>query len=346
LKECAVIPLYALALAASLLVSPAYADAFRIDEVPSVGAVAPSALKPGVIAFSDHRTDELADSATGLIPFEDWARARPIQKQFLSLYPGYAEPTLDVTVNGLTKRYTEKLHMYVAEARFLVEKPPGAIDLSRYTRLDFLAGIDPAIKHRPLGPDELAPYKDPGEAYNRHPNRKWCEDPRSVCIDSRYQLEGRLPVGIKLANKLEDSGKTIDDFIEFQSELRAIPPQEIDQEGLKRLTGLDTPVVGALEQNLFHVNQMMQFGKFLAVLQADPANAGRTVVTAYVALGIETDVLERKKEFERVPVLRNLVPAQVLMGNSSFNTGSSISAGLPSYSRNRLKAVAEILQRG
>jgi hypothetical protein len=33
------------------------------------------------------------------------------------------------------------------------------------------------------------------------------------------------------------------------------------------------------------------------------------------------------------------------MGNSSFNTGSSISAGLPSYSRNRLKSVAEILQR-
>jgi hypothetical protein len=81
------------------------------------------------------------------------------------------------------------------------------------------------------------------------------------------------------------------------------------------------------------------------VLQSDPTNAARTVVTAFVALAIETDVLEKKKEFERVPVLRNLVPAQVLMGNSSFNTGTSISAGLPSYSRNRLKAVAESLQR-
>jgi len=346
LKELAVNPLCVLALAASLLVLPARADEFRIEEVPSVVAVNPAALKPVTVAFSDHRTDELADSATGLMPFADWARARPVQKQFLSLYPGYVEPTINVVVNGLTKRHTEKLHMYVAEARFLVAKAPGAIDLSRYTRLDFLAGIDPAIKHRTLGPDELVPYNDPEEAYNRHPSRRWCEDPRTLCIASRYQLEGRLPVGIRLANKLEEGGgKAIADFIEFQSELRALPPQELDEAGLKRLTGLDAPVTGALEQNLFHVNQMMQFGKFLAVLQPDPTNAARTVVTAFVALAIETDVLEKKKEFERVPVLRNLVPAQVLMGNSSFNTGTSISAGLPSYSRNRLKAVAESLQR-
>jgi hypothetical protein len=42
-------------------------------------------------------------------------------------------------------------------------------------------------------------------------------------------------------------------------------------------------------------------------------------------------------------VLKNLVPLQVLMGNSSFNTGSSISAGLPVYVKNRIKALAGIL---
>jgi hypothetical protein len=269
-----------------------------------------------------------------------------VQKQFLSLTPAYAEPTITVVVHGIPKRHTEKLHMYVAEARFLVAKAPASIDLSRYARLEFLADIDPAIKHRALSPDEVAPHKDPDYAHNRHPNRRWCEGERSLCIASRYQLEGRLPVGIRLANKLEESAKTIADYIEFQSELRTLAPQELDQAGLKRLTGLDSPVSGAVEQNLFHVNQMMQFGKFLAVLQADPADPGRTVVTAFVALAIETDVLEKKKEYERVPVLRNLVPAQVLMGNSSFNTGTSISAGLPVYSRNRLKAVAEIMQGG
>jgi hypothetical protein len=46
-----------------------------------------------------------------------------------------------------------------------------------------------------------------------------------------------------------------------------------------------------------------------------------------------------------VPVLRNLVPAQVLSGRSSFNTGNSISAGLPVYARNQVKAMAAILDK-
>jgi hypothetical protein len=55
-------------------------------------------------------------------------------------------------------------------------------------------------------------------------------------------------------------------------------------------------------------------------------------------------LFEKKKEYEHVPVLRNLVPAQVLAGNSSFNTGSSISSGLPNYARNRIKGIAEVLE--
>jgi hypothetical protein len=55
--------------------------------------------------------------------------------------------------------------------------------------------------------------------------------------------------------------------------------------------------------------------------------------------------LAKKKEFVKVPVLRNLVPAQVLAGKSSFNSGSSISAGLPVYARNEVKAIAAILER-
>ena len=162
---------------------------------------------------------------------------------------------------------------------------------------------------------------------------------------SRYQLEGKLPIGIRLANKIEESSKKIADYLEFQSELRVLSADEIDREHLAQLTGLATPVSGAIEQNVYYVNQVMQFGKLLAVFQAQPDDPARTVVTAFMALGIETDVLDRKREFERVPVLRNLVPAQVLMGKSSFNTGNSLSAGLPAYVRNRIQALAEFLER-
>jgi hypothetical protein len=83
----------------------------------------------------------------------------------------------------------------------------------------------------------------------------------------------------------------------------------------------------------------------VAVFQQHPADAGKTVATAFMALAVKSDVLDRKKEYESVPVLRNLVPAQVLVGNSSFNTGSSISGGLPVYVRNRIKAIAAIIER-
>jgi hypothetical protein len=322
----------------------AVAAEFRVEDVPALSQRPVDRLKPGAIVLSDHGSDELADGTVGLIPFEEWARERPVQKQLLSLYSAYAEPTVNVVVNGLTKRHKEKLHVYVVEARFVLEKAPGSIDLGRYTSLDFLQTIDPAIKHRRITAEEAVPNRDPEFAYNKRPGRPWCEDPRSLCIQSRYQLEGKLPIGIRLANKIQDSGKTIDDFLEFQSELKPLTPEEAARAELTRLTGVDTPVVGALEQSLFHVNQVIQSGKLLVVLQEHPTNPGHTVATVFMTLAIESDVLDRKKEYERVPVLRNMVPAQVLMGNSSFNTGDSISAGLPSYTRNRIKALATLLQ--
>jgi hypothetical protein len=56
-------------------------------------------------------------------------------------------------------------------------------------------------------------------------------------------------------------------------------------------------------------------------------------------------VLNKQREYSRTPMLRNLVPAQLLMGNSSFNSGDSLSAGLPKYARSRIKAIAELMER-
>jgi hypothetical protein len=326
------------------LAPPVRAADFRLEEVPSAVAVPVVRLKPGVVVFSDHHGDELADGAFGLIKFEDWTRERPVQKRILSLFPGYAEPAITVTVNGLSKRYVEKLHVYLAEARFVLRKPPGSLDLSRYANLAFLEKVDPAIKHRTIAPGQAIPNSDPDYAYNRPPDRAWCAGAGSLCIESRYQLEGKLPTGIRLANKIEDSAKKIADYLQFQSELRVLSPQDAAQAGLAELTGLSSPFVGTIEQSLFHVNQIIQSGKLLAILQEDPTDAGRTVATVFLMLAVETDVLSKKKEFEAVPVLRNLVPAQVLMGNSSFNTGQSLSAGLPAYARNHIKAIASILE--
>jgi hypothetical protein len=237
--------------------------------------------------------------------------------------------------------------MYVAEARFMISRPPSSLNLAQLATLPFAERIDPAIKHQLAKADDQARPRDAEVVHNQNPQRKWCEDREVViCLRSTYKLEGRLPAGIQLANKLREGSRRVSDTLEFDSELTVLSPAEVGERGLTKLTALDTAPAGALEQSIFYVNQVMEFGKLLAVFQAHPSDAGKTVVTVFTALAIESHVLDKQKQFAKVPVLRNLVPAQVLLGKSSFNSGKSLSAGLPIYARNQIRAIAGILEAG
>jgi hypothetical protein len=333
-------------LAAAMCTLPAHswAEEFQMKEVPSLPPLTAGALAPRTILFTDHRKDELVDPTTGLIHFSDWERSRLLQKQLLSLFPSFEEPLVS-GAEGAAKPRKRRLHVYVAEARFALAKPAASINLSKMITLAMIEQLDPSIQHRLISAADVIPNKDLNSP-NHNPKRQWCEGGATlICIQSRYQLEGRLPTGIMLVNKIRENHKRIADFMEFQSELRLVPDGEIDQAALAKATGVDAPVAGVVEQNIFYVNQIMQFGKFVAVLQPDPADAKKSIATAFVALAVDSELFEKKKELESVPILRNLVPAQVLAGNSSFNTGNSISAGLPKYSRNRIKAVAALLEK-
>lgn len=323
--------------AAALSAAPAAAQEFRLQEVPQLASVAVADLEPRTVVFADYVKDKLADPSTGLIPFEDWARERPLQRRFLSLFPEFAEP-----------RFKEggkrDLSIYVAEARFRVGK--ATVDLARYATLAFVERLDPAVKHRAITPAQAAPNTMPELAHSMPPGRRWCEDEKAICIHSRYRFEGRIPTGILLVNKLRDeSKKPIPDFIEFQSEIRLISPQQPEVVDIRLLTGIDGTVTGVLEQSSFWANQVIQFGRLVAVVQQHPADAGASIATVYLVLAVRNDILNKQKEYGNAPVLRNMVPAQLLMGNSSFNTGNSISAGLPKYARGRIKAMAEIIEK-
>jgi hypothetical protein len=331
--------------------SAASAQDFHIQDVSSARNTDVAQLPPATIAFSDQSGAGIADagaaaSAKELIRFDDWAIKDPVQKKFLSLYPGYAEPVVRklASSDGSPATVTEKLYMYVAQARFVLDRAPDQIDLSRYVTLAFLERIDPAIKHTQIPAVDPAPFNAEAREGNDNPERTWCTGhTTSICLRSSYKLEGKIPIGILLVNKIRDS-KKISDHIDFESEFSALAPADVDQAGLAQLTALDAPVTGVLEQNLFYVNEMMKFGKFYAVFQNDPADPGKTVVTAFMALAIKASVLDERRGYENTPVLRNLVPAQVLMGQSSFNSGKSISAGLPKYARNEISTIAGILQ--
>jgi hypothetical protein len=328
--------------------SAANAQDFHIEDAGSPQSWDLAQLKPGTIAFSDAAAGSAAGGATNLISFANWTQSRPVQKKFLSLFPGYIEPTVtkSSSAGAAAGPVVEKLTIYVAQARFVLDRPPGTLDLARYATLPFLEKIDPAIKHKLIAAADVNPLIDTQGTGNANPDRKWCAGRTTlICIVSSHKLEGKIPLGIMLVNKLRDSAKKVSDHIDFESEMSALSSADADQAGLKELTALDTPVAGVLEQNIFYVNQIMKFGKLLAVFQGHPADSNKTVVTAYMVLAIPESVLDKKKDFEKVPVLRNLVPALVLMGQSSFNSGDSISAGLPKYARNEIRTIAGLLAR-
>jgi hypothetical protein len=324
-----------------------FAQEFELVETPSVTQAPIAQLKPRSIIFSDRPGADLVDQAVGFVRYEDWAKARPVQRQFLSLYPGYEEPNTEIIVDGVRRRYRERLHMYVAEARFIIGRPLAPVDLAQLATLAFAERVDPAIKHQLATAADKPRPRDARVTYNQHPQRTWCEGREVlICLRSSYRLEGRLPVGIQLANKLREGSRRISDTLEFDSELTVLSAAEVGELGLGKLTQLETQPVGALEQSIFYVNQVMQFGKLLAVFQAHPDDAGKTVVSIFTALAIESSLLGKQKQFANVPILRNLVPAQVLLGKSSFNSGNSLSAGLPVYARNQTRTIAQILEGG
>lgn len=311
--------------------TPAHALDFRLEQVPSLASVPVDKLKPRTIIFSEQRADSATDAASELVPFEDWVRKQPLQHRFLSLFPEFKEPA------GV------KLSMYVAEARFGMSKHAKAFDLSRYASIAFLEKLDPAIKHRIIAAADAAPNKGKSAASN--PGRGWCED-AAGCFESRYKFEGRIPAGIMLVNKLRDeTKKPIPDFIEFQSEIRLRLPDDPAVAELATLTGIATPVSGAFEQSIFWVNQVIHSGKILAVIQEHPSEPKASIATVYLALAIRSDMLTKQRDFLKAPILRNLVPAQLLLGRSSFNNGDSISAGLPQFARSRIKAIAAMIEQ-
>src|SRR6516225_12179173 len=222
------------ALAAASAQSPP--PEFQLEEITTPTGFSVERLKPKTIAFTDRPSDELIDPDAGLIRFEDWAQARPVEKQFLTPFPSYSEPTVEATVDGVRKRFKEKLHMYVGEARFTLARAPGSLDLASLVSLPFIERIDPAIKHKLITPAEAVSAKDPRAVHNQHPLRRWCEvRPITICIRSRYQFEGKLPIGIQIANKLRDAPKKIADYLEFESELTLRPPAEVSDMGFAGL---------------------------------------------------------------------------------------------------------------
>ena len=226
-------------------IAAAEAQSFRIEEATSPQSFDVAQIKPETIAFNDKvdigAKDFSARDGAVLMPFEEWARTRPAEKKFLALFANYSEPTvIRHEASGDTGPVVQKLSMYVARARFILDRAPASIELAHDVTPAFLERIDPAIKHKTIAAADLPPLKDTQGTGNENPDRPWCTGRATlICIQSSYTMEGRIPLGIMLVNKLRDSAKKASDRIDFDSELSMLAPADLDQAGLEELTGLD-----------------------------------------------------------------------------------------------------------
>jgi len=215
----------------------------------------------------------------------------------------------------------------------------------RFTRREFVAGVAAQVTLVGSGKKALAEVTASQLAIDTHSHV--FHRGLKLASGRRYAPDYDAPLSLYL-QQLDQNGTTNGVLVQpsFLGTDNSYLVECVKQTNgrLRGIAVVDAPISGVLEQNIFYVNQIMKFGKFFAVFQVHPSDADKTVVTAFMTLAIKARVLDEKREFEKVPVLRNLVPAQVLMGQSSFNSGESISAGLPKYARNEIKTVASLLQ--
>ena len=107
-------------------VAGAGAQEFQIVKVASVTGSTVDSLKPKTIVFNDHRVDETSDKGA-FIKYEEWARTKPLERRFLSLFPKFSEGMIHRIVDGSKKEMKDELQMYVTEAR-IQAVPAGCID--------------------------------------------------------------------------------------------------------------------------------------------------------------------------------------------------------------------------
>ena len=151
--------LLAFAASTALASVQASAEDFQIVKVSSVATSTVNELKPKTIFFNDGRADDTTDKGA-FTRFDEWSRTKPIQRQFLSLFPKFEEGMVHKVIDGSKKEVKDELQMYITEARFKLSRPAESIELKNFANLEFIQSMDPAIKHQLIKPSETSVMKD------------------------------------------------------------------------------------------------------------------------------------------------------------------------------------------
>ena len=304
------------------------------------------------------------DYSYGFLSFADWVKRSPLEYQDLALYPGYREHMVVNKIYGVEKSSLETLMIYSAKMKLILNKSPAQLHITELIKLSTIRNMDLAVEHREIQANELMstvvaqgpinnfkwgrcagkilrPAREKDLSFINPPNRAWCADhSHSLCLESCYLFNGAWTQSVNAINlAYSDEDRKKDPGIGTQSEVRYFASEAelgLPVE-LKRLTKLDTRVRGGLEQNIFYVNQLFEFGKVVSVLQDHPTDPSKTVMTTFFIMAIKLNTFEK---------YRKLGLESVLAGTSRiFNSSSGITAGLPVFSQNMIESIADFLEK-
>ncbi len=298
------------------------------------------------------------------LPFKEWEQKFPAEKQLLGLFQGYSEPVVKYVEHGIQKTRTQDLVVYVSEIKSTIPTPAARLKLEKMIQLENIQKLDPEIKHKLISTSELMPavagrgnvenfkWCDPGNGkiyfklpaleqsldHLNRPGQPWCSPAkRAVCVESCYIYPKgvRAPIAVHNGVRMV-MGKSPKDYgSAMQWEVRYFLSEAEygSKVPLKQLTGINTPVRGLVEVNIFYFNQIFQYGKILAVFQEHPSNANVTMATTFVAMGIQS------KYWHGYGVIREFLKGQ----SDEFNPPTGLLAGIPVFSQNIVRRLSDLL---
>ena len=299
--------------------------------------------------------------------FDAWTEQDADESQVLALFPGYEEPTVAYIKEGERKEIQEKLMMYVVRTKTVLQKPAAQIDVAGMIKLANIKKFDPAIQHVQINTAQLMPnvvgkkdisnfdWCNKGGDYIVRPKKEidmshltghqWCQSSdRSTCVESCYIFTPIWQKGVKTAATLMDARATLtgkeadrkDLGVGMQSEIRYYLNEAEYGAGvpLSKLTRINTPVRGIIEQNIFYFNQVFQFGKIVSVLQDKEGDANQTVMSNFIVMGV------RERSWKKYPMLPD-----ILQGQAIVNTATGLTAGIPVFTQDMSKSIAKLLEQ-
>lgn len=324
----------------------------------------PETMNPGVVYYSQD-----------IVPFASW---NPNEREVLSLYPSYKEPTLWIKKAGVKKQIVEHIEAFITRDKAVVNKSPAQVNLASFLNFDNIRQLDPEIFYQRIGPAQFMyntvghgpvnnfkwcneikrqelvkaggnpapadynyifrPQREFDLSHLAPQGRSWCDRAdRTLCVESCFLFGKAWGDGVAGANAFIAADDEKKDYgVAFQAEVRYLTSEAEygNRVPLSLLTGVHTPVRGIVELNMFYFNQVIQFGKVVAVFQEHPKNANQMIVTSLNVIGV------KKRTWDSYGGM----VAQVLKGNL-MNTGTGLTAGVPVFTQNISKSIIKILEK-